>query len=109
MLIDGQPGLSCITLAFSAQEKNIRTVEGLRSPNGLHRIQDAFDQFGASQCGFCTPGIMLSAVALLESTPSPNREEIKEALAGNLCRCTGYTKILDAVEWAATNKVEHSA
>jgi len=105
VLVDGQPKLSCITLALSAQGKSIRTVEGLRTADGLHPVQDAFDEFGAAQCGFCTPGIMLSAVALLESNSDPTREEIKDALSGNLCRCTGYTKILDAVEWAAKTRL----
>jgi aerobic-type carbon monoxide dehydrogenase small subunit (CoxS/CutS family) len=101
VLIDGRPHLSCITLALAAQGKAIRTIEGLRTAEGLHPVQDAFDLCGAAQCGFCTPGIILSAVALLERVPQPSRQQIKEALSGNLCRCTGYTKILDAVEMAA--------
>lgn len=101
VLIDGRPELSCLTLALSAQSRAIRTVEGLRTAEGLHPIQDAFDQCGAAQCGFCTPGIMMSAVALVEENPTPTRREIAEALAGNLCRCTGYTKIIDAVELAS--------
>ncbi len=104
VLIDNRPELSCLTLALSAQGKNIVTVEGLRTKDGLHPVQDAFDECGAAQCGFCTPGIMMSAVALLEKNPTPTREEIKEALSGNLCRCTGYTKILDAVALASKQK-----
>ena len=108
VLVDGRPHLSCITLALSVQEREIRTVEGLKTKEGLHPVQDAFDVCGAAQCGFCTPGIMMSAVALLEVDPSPSRDAIKHALSGNLCRCTGYTKILDAVELAAeaTDAVE---
>lgn len=101
VLIDGRPELSCLTLAVSVQGREILTVEGLRSKDGLHPIQDAFDVCGAAQCGFCTPGIMMSAVALLERNPQPSRDEIKAALSGNLCRCTGYTKILDAVALAS--------
>jgi aerobic-type carbon monoxide dehydrogenase small subunit (CoxS/CutS family) len=101
VLVDGEPRLSCITLALSVEGREVRTVEGLRDAAGLHAVQDAFDRHGAAQCGFCTPGIMLSAVALLERDPHPTRDDIKAALSGNLCRCTGYTKILDAVEDAA--------
>ena len=101
VLIDGRPHLSCLTLALSAQDRDIQTVEGLRGAEQLHPIQDAFDLFGAAQCGFCTPGILMSAVALLENNPNPSREQIAQALSGNLCRCTGYTKIFDAVEMAA--------
>jgi aerobic-type carbon monoxide dehydrogenase small subunit (CoxS/CutS family) len=103
--IDGAPSLSCITPVFAAEGREVVTVEGLvglRTPAGVpHPLQDAFDVCGAAQCGFCTPGILMSAAALLEENVSPSREEIQEALSGNLCRCTGYTKILDAVERAA--------
>lgn len=103
--IDGRPILSCITPVHEAVGSEVRTVEGLvglRTPPGEpHPLQDAFDVCGAAQCGFCTPGILMSAAALLERTTSPNRDEIREALSGNLCRCTGYTKIYDAVELAA--------
>ena len=103
--LDGQPTLACITPVYEALEREVRTVEGLvgyRTPPGApHPLQDAFDLCGAAQCGFCTPGILMSAAALLEENPAPTRAEIQEALAGNLCRCTGYTKILDAVEQAA--------
>jgi carbon-monoxide dehydrogenase small subunit len=101
VLVDGTPVLSCITPVWEAEGREITTVEGLASPTGLHPLQDAFERYGAAQCGFCTPGILMSAAALLENNTSPTREEIKEALAGNLCRCTGYTKILDAIEDAA--------
>jgi aerobic-type carbon monoxide dehydrogenase small subunit (CoxS/CutS family) len=102
--LDGVPTLSCITPVYEALEREVTTVEGLvglRTPPGVpHPLQDAFDVCGAAQCGFCTPGILMSAAALLEENPAPTRAEIKVALAGNLCRCTGYTKILDAVEMA---------
>jgi aerobic-type carbon monoxide dehydrogenase small subunit (CoxS/CutS family) len=103
--LDGRPTLACITPVFEALGREVRTVEGLvglRTPAGVpHPLQDAFDLAGAAQCGFCTPGILMSAAALLEETTTPSRDEIREALSGNLCRCTGYTKILDAVEMAA--------
>ncbi|CAN5784928.1 (2Fe-2S)-binding protein [soil metagenome] len=103
--LDGRPILSCITPVQEAVNRDIRTVEGLVGfrtlPGVPHPLQDAFDLSGAAQCGFCTPGILMSAAALLEQNTSPNRDEIREALSGNLCRCTGYTKILDAVEMAA--------
>jgi aerobic-type carbon monoxide dehydrogenase small subunit (CoxS/CutS family) len=102
--LDGLPILSCITPVHEAVRREVRTVEGLvglRTPPGVpHPLQDAFDLCGAAQCGFCTPGILMSAAALLEENPSASRQQIKEALSGNLCRCTGYTKILDAVEMA---------
>lgn len=101
VLIDGAPHLACLTLALTAQGRSIQTVEGLARGAEAHPLQDAFDRFGAAQCGFCTPGILMSAAALLEANPAPTRAEIQEALGGNLCRCTGYTKILDAIEDAA--------
>ena len=101
VLIDGKPSFSCLTLAVTAKGKSILTVEGLAEGNELHPIQQAFVDKGAIQCGFCTPGMILSAKALLDENPEPTREEIESALAGNLCRCTGYVKILDAVESAA--------
>jgi aerobic carbon-monoxide dehydrogenase small subunit len=102
VLIDGQPSFSCLTLAVTAIGKSIVTIEGLADGAELHPIQRAFIEQGAIQCGFCTPGMVLSAKALLDENPEPTREEIKTALAGNLCRCTGYVKIIDAVEAAAT-------
>lgn len=101
VLLDGQAVLSCILPVQEAEGCEIRTVEGLAGPAGPHVLQDAFDLTGAAQCGFCTPGILCSAVGLLESRPTPTRDEIARALSGNLCRCTGYTKIFDAVELAA--------
>ena len=103
--LDGAPTLSCITPVQEAAERDVRTVEGLAglrtAPGVPHPLQDAFDLCGAAQCGFCTPGILMSAAALLEENFAPTRDEVREALSGNLCRCTGYTKILDAVELAA--------
>jgi carbon-monoxide dehydrogenase small subunit len=101
VVIDGKAVLACITPVWEAEGKEVTTVEGLARPGRLHPLQDAFDECGAAQCGFCTPGILMSAYALLEDNPSPTRQEIKQALSGNLCRCTGYTKIYEAVERAA--------
>lgn len=101
VLLDGRPVLSCITLALAAEGHEVRTVEGLAERGRPHALQDAFDVTGGAQCGFCTPGMLMSAVALLERNPEPTRGEISHALSGNLCRCTGYTKILEAVELAA--------
>lgn len=101
VLIDGKPAFSCLTLAVTATGKSILTIEGVAEGNGLHPIQQAFVDHGAVQCGFCTPGMVLSAKALLDEDPDPTRDEIKTYLAGNLCRCTGYVKIVDAVEAAA--------
>ena len=101
VLVDGEPVLSCLVLPVECQGQEILTVEGLAASGRLHPLQQAFAELGAAQCGYCTPGILLTAQALLTETPKPTRDEIKEALAGNLCRCTGYTKILDAVELAA--------
>jgi len=101
VLLDGQPVLSCITPVFEAVDRKVLTVEGLAGSGRLNPLQDAFEVTGGAQCGFCTPGILMSAWALLQKNDSPSRQEIKEALAGNLCRCTGYTKIYEAVELAA--------
>ncbi|MGW8283147.1 MAG: (2Fe-2S)-binding protein [Gemmatimonadota bacterium] len=101
VLLDGEAVLSCILPVWEAEQREIRTVEGLASADGLHPLQEAFDQTGAAQCGFCTPGMLCSAADLLSKTDTPTREEIAEALSGNLCRCTGYTKIFEAVEQAA--------
>ncbi len=102
VLLDGTPVLACITPVWEAEGGEVRTVEGLAGVGLPHALQAAFDEFGAAQCGFCTPGILMSAAALLERNPAPSRQDIKEALSGNLCRCTGYTKIYDAVEKAAS-------
>ncbi len=102
VLIDGKPSFSCLTLAVTAKGKNILTIEGMADGGtALHPIQQAFVVSGAVQCGFCTPGMVLSTKALLDENPEPTRDEVKTALAGNLCRCTGYVKIVDAVEVAA--------
>lgn len=102
VLLDGEPTLSCLTPVWEAEDRDVVTVEGLATAKGPHPLQDEFDLHGAAQCGFCTPGILCSAAALLESNPLATRLEIQQALAGNLCRCTGYTKIYDAVEAAGT-------
>ena len=101
VLIDGSPQFSCLALAIEAQGSQIRTVEGLARGGELHPLQQAYVETGASQCGYCSPGMLMSAIALLEQNPAPTRDEIREALAGNLCRCTGYLAIIDAVELAA--------
>jgi carbon-monoxide dehydrogenase small subunit len=101
VLIDGKSHLSCLTLALSAVGKGIVTIEGLAKGPSLHPIQRAFVEHGAIQCGFCTPGMILSAKALLDVNPNPTEEAIKSALSGNICRCTGYIKIVDAVISAA--------
>ena len=101
ILVDGEPVLSCLALPVESEGARITTVEGMAEGGRLHPLQQAFAELGAAQCGYCTPGILLTATALLAERPSPTRTEVKEALAGNLCRCTGYTKILDAVELAA--------
>ena len=101
VLVDGKPHLSCLVLPIQVQGRAITTIEGMANGSQLHPLQTAFSELGAAQCGYCSPGILLAARSLLEENPRPTRDEIREALAGNLCRCTGYTKILDAVELAA--------
>src|SRR4029077_21039518 len=101
VLVDGRPVLSCLALAAEMGARAIETVEGLQIGNDLHPLQAAFADLGAAQCGYCTPGILMMAKALLAENPAPTAAEIREALAGNLCRCTGYHKIVEAVEWAA--------
>jgi aerobic-type carbon monoxide dehydrogenase small subunit (CoxS/CutS family) len=101
VLVDGQPVLSCLALPVECQGRRITTIEGMADGGRLHPLQQAFAELGAAQCGYCTPGILLTAQALLGERPTPTRDEVREALSGNLCRCTGYTKILDAVELAA--------
>jgi aerobic-type carbon monoxide dehydrogenase small subunit (CoxS/CutS family) len=107
VLLDGAPVLSCITPAWEAEGHEVRTVEGIAAPGRLHALQDAFEITGGAQCGFCTPGVLMSALALLEHTTAPSRDEIRDALSGNLCRCTGYTKIYEAVEIAAARLAAH--
>src|SRR5687767_9587531 len=109
VLVDGEPVLSCLALPAELEGVAIITVEGMAEGGRLHPLQQAFAELGAAQCGYCTPGILLTAKALLEGAPAPTRETIKGALAGNLCRCTGYTKILDAVELAALRMRRPSA
>ena len=101
VLVDGVPVLSCLALALDCEGKAIETVEGMARGAGLHPLQAAFADLGAAQCGYCTPGFLLTAKALLDRKPDATREEIKEALSGNLCRCTGYLQIYEAVEEAA--------
>ncbi|WP_376796647.1 (2Fe-2S)-binding protein [Thermogemmatispora sp.] len=101
VLLDGVPVLACLTLPLEVQDCEITTIEGLEEHGRLHPLQETFAELGAAQCGYCTPGMLLSAVALLRQNPHPTREEIKQALSGNLCRCTGYTKIYEAIEAAA--------
>jgi carbon-monoxide dehydrogenase small subunit len=101
VLLDGEPVLACLVLPAECQGRAITTVEGMAEGGRLHPLQQAFADLGAAQCGYCTPGMLLTARALLAGTPEPTRDEIRQALAGNLCRCTGYSKILDAVELAA--------
>jgi carbon-monoxide dehydrogenase small subunit len=101
VLIDGEPQLSCLVLALECEGRAVQTIEGLARGPELHPLQAAFTDFGGSQCGYCTPGVIMTAAALLERNPHPTREEIKEATAGNLCRCTGYNQIVEAIEDAA--------
>ncbi len=101
VLVDGEPELSCLLLPIQIEGRAITTIEGMAHGSELHPLQQAFAELGAAQCGYCTPGILLASRSLLESNPKPTRDEIREALAGNLCRCTGYVKILEAVELAA--------
>ena len=98
VLIDGEPVLSCLILPIEVQGRAITTIEGLAQGSALHPLQNAFADLGAAQCGFCIPGMLLSAKAMLDENPHPTRQEIRETLAGNLCRCTGYTKIIEAIE-----------
>jgi aerobic-type carbon monoxide dehydrogenase small subunit (CoxS/CutS family) len=101
VLIDGEPQLSCLVLAVECEGRAIETVEGMGTGAALHPLQAAFADLGAAQCGYCTPGILLTAKALLEKESSPSRERIKEAISGNLCRCTGYQQIFEAIEEAS--------
>ena len=101
VLVDGQPVLSCLVLGLEAEGREITTVEGMADGATLHPIQEAFAEYGAAQCGYCTPSFMLTAQVLLEKNPSPTRDEVREALASSICRCTGYIKIYEAVELAA--------
>ncbi len=101
VIVDGKTVNACLMLAAQAHGKKILTIEGLGSPEELHPIQESFIEKGAVQCGFCIPGMIITAKNFLDQNPNPTREEIREAISGNLCRCTGYVKIVDAVEAAA--------
>ena len=101
VLVDGEPQLSCLLLALECEGRRIETVEGLARGAELHPLQAAFADLGAAQCGYCTPGILMTAKALLEREPNPSRERLREAISGNLCRCTGYQQIYEAIEAAA--------
>ena len=101
VLLDGLPVLSCLALPADLEGRAIATIEGMADGSRLHPLQQAFAELGAAQCGYCTPGILLTAQWLLATTRQPTRAQIREALAGNLCRCTGYHKILEGIEWAA--------
>jgi aerobic-type carbon monoxide dehydrogenase small subunit (CoxS/CutS family) len=106
VLLDGQPVFSCLTLPLEVQNCEITTIEGLECNGVLHPLQETFAELGAAQCGYCTPGMLLSGAVLLEQYPQPTLEQMKEALAGNLCRCTGYTKIYEALAAAAQRIAE---
>ena len=108
ILVDGEPRLSCLMMAAQLQDKAITTIEGIGEFKALHPVQEAFVEHGAVQCGFCTPGMVLSSVHLLNCHPEPDRNRIRLELSGNLCRCTGYVKIVDAVEAAARAMAEGS-
>lgn len=99
--LDGQPVASCLVLALQARDRSVLTIEGLAKNGVLHPLQDAFVRHGVPQCGFCIPGVLMAAAALLEETPRPTEDEIRYGIAGNLCRCTGYTKMLAAIDEAA--------
>ena len=109
VLVDDKPVLSCLALAAEMEGREIETVEGLQRANALHPLQAALADLGAAQCGYCTPAILMTAKALLADEPAPTREQISQALAGVLCRCTGYHKIVEAVEWAAAIERGESA
>ena len=104
VILEGKPVNSCLVLAVQANGKEVTTVKGIGSQESPHHLQTAFVEHGAIQCGYCTPGLILSSAALLEQNPNPSRAEISEAISGNLCRCTGYTKIVEAIENAASKK-----
>jgi len=104
VLVDGKPVLSCLQITTAVIGKSIQTVEGLQQGNDLHPLQEAFADLGAAQCGYCSPGILMVAEALLKEEAKPGDEQIAEALSGNICRCTGYNRIIEAVKWAAAKK-----
>ncbi len=102
VLLDGEPVRSCLLLGVQADGHQVETIEGVGSPDALHPLQQALRDTHAFQCGFCTPGFLMTAVALLRENPSPSETEVREALSGNICRCTGYESIVRGVLWAAT-------
>ena len=104
VLLDGQPVLSCLVLGVECAGRDVVTVEGLAADGRLHPLQESFADLGAAQCGYCTPGFLVTAKALLDRYPEPSREQIREALSGNLCRCTGYQQIYEAVEAAMQHR-----
>ena len=104
VILEGKPVNSCLVLAVQANGKEVTTVKGIGTQDSPHHLQTAFVEHGAIQCGYCTPGLIVSAKALLDENPDPTREEIREGICGNLCRCTGYTKIVEAIEDAASKK-----
>ncbi|HKW32224.1 MAG TPA: (2Fe-2S)-binding protein [Candidatus Acidoferrum sp.] len=108
VLLNGKPVLSCLVLALECGGKQVLTVEGLCGDGKLHPLQDTFADLGAAQCGYCTPGILVTAKALLDANPHPSRDQIREALSGNLCRCTGYLQIFEAVEAAMVRIAEET-
>ena len=101
VILDGKPVTSCLVLALSARDSEVTTIEGLGSVESLHPVQQAFIERGGLQCGYCTPGLIMAAAGLLQETPQPSEEEVKFAIGGNLCRCTGYTKVIEAIMLAA--------
>jgi len=101
VLLDGRPVLSCLTLALEAEGRQVSTIESVATGEGLHPLQEAFVRLGASQCGFCTPGFIMSAVGLLDRNPDPDDDQIRDAISGNICRCTGYLSIIEAIREAA--------
>lgn len=101
VLLDGEPVRSCLIIALSVQDKSVETVEGLIHDGKLHKLQESFTEHYASQCGFCTPGMLMSAKALLDKNPKPDRQEIVASISGNICRCGGYVEIIEAIEACA--------
>ncbi|GAB4307247.1 MAG: (2Fe-2S)-binding protein [Candidatus Bipolaricaulota bacterium] len=101
VLVDGKPRLACLTAAIQVEGKDVLTIEGIAAPGKLHPLQEAFLATAGVQCGFCTPGLIMAAYALLQENPHPTEDEVREYLAGNLCRCTGYAQVVEAVERAA--------
>src|SRR5213595_2370864 len=109
VLLDGEPVLSCLLLALECDRRTVETVEGLGTNGALHPLQEAFADLGAAQCGYCTPAILVTAKALLDQNPDPTRDQIREAISGNLCRCTGYLQIFEAVEAAMLKITEQDS